>query len=223
MLKPAKGRILVKCDRDFKNNHTFADGTVIKLERNVENLNHRETMPVQAICLHSEIGIPEGAIVICHHNTFHPSNEIYNHSSLSGEEIASNIGIYAVPENECYLWKTKDMNDWEAVKGFAIGERVFEPYTGIIAGVPPTKIKDTLFVKTGYFKNKVVKTLKAADYEMVFRNEQGIEQRLIRFRTFYPHQNEREEVVSILDNLTQKAFNGEILIGLNELNCKKLI
>lgn len=226
MLKPSKGRILVKCDRDFKNNHTLlnekGEKVNIRLERNVENLNHRETMPIQATCLYSEIGIPVGATVLCHHNTFHPSNEIFNHTSLSGEEIANNIGIYAIPENEAYLWKTVEMKEWESVKGFAIAERVFQPYNGSLHGIPPTKIKEVLYVKTGHFKGKAVKTLKACDYEMVFRGDNGKEQRLIRIRTSYPEPSEREEVVAVLENETNQIKKGKLLVGLNEKNCKPI-
>lgn len=221
-LLPAKGRILVKCDKDYKNNHTFADGTTIRLERNVNNLNHRETMPIQAECLSSYVDVPREAIILCHHNSFHPVNQIFNHSALSGEEIASGVGVYAIPESECYLWKTKDMKEWEAIKGYAIGERVFEPYNGALQGIPPKLIKDTLYVKSGYYKGKVVRTLKAADYEMVFRNDDGREERIIRFRTFYPEPHEREEVLFIDESATKKVLNGEWLIGLTETNCKKL-
>ena len=114
--------------RDFKNNHTFQGGLTIRLERNVNNLNHRETMPVQGELLAPYMDAPVGSTIIFHHNSIHPSNEIYNHSELSGEEIASNIGIYAIPESECYLWKTKDMTEYQPIKGYAIGLRCFEPY-----------------------------------------------------------------------------------------------
>ena len=97
-IKPAKGRLLIKCDRDFKNNHTFKDGTTIRLERNVNNLNHRETMPVQGTLLYPYMDAPVGSLIMFHHNSIHPSNEIFNHSELSGEEIASNIGLYSIPE-----------------------------------------------------------------------------------------------------------------------------
>jgi hypothetical protein len=218
-LKAAHGRCLLKCDLDFKNNHTFKDGTTIRLERNVENLNYRETMPVQAECIEENGVVPFGAIVLCHHNSFHPTNQVFNSLSLSGEEIASGVSIYSIPLSECFLWKTKDMKEWDGVKGYAIAERVFQPYNGIIEGILPTKIKDSLYVKTGYNKGKVVRTLKSCDYEIVFRNEEGQEERIIRFRTSYPEHNEREEVLFIDEELTKKVLKGEILVGLNENNC----
>lgn len=221
-LKAAPQRILLKVDTDFKNNYSLTKDVTIRLERNVENLNHRETMPVQGICMEDRPDVPREAMVIVNHNSFHPSNQIFNHSELSGEEIASGIGLFAVPESECYLWKTKDMEDWQPMKGFAIAERVFEPYKGILHGMPHTKIKDTLYVKTGYYKGKIVRTLKATDYEMVFRGDDGKEQRLIRFRTFYPEPNEREEVLFIDEALTTRLKNGEIFVGLTETDCTAL-
>ena len=221
-MKAAKGRLLIKCDRDFKNNHTFEGGLTIRLERNVNNLNHRETMPVQGELLADYFDVPRGATIIFHHNSIHPSNEIFNHSELSGEEIASNIGLYSIPESECYLWKTKDMEEWQPIKGYAIGLRVFEPYKGILQGIPHTKIPNTLYVKSGIYKGKIVRTVKAADYEIVFRNDNGQEQRLIRFRTYCPDFNEREEVLFVEEKLTKDLINGEILVGLTDVDCKKL-
>jgi len=222
MIKPAKGRLLIKCDRDFKNNHTFQSGLTIRLERNVNNLNHRETMPVQGELLAPYMDAPIGSTIIFHPNSIHPSNEIYNHSELSGEEIASNIGIYAIPESECYLWKSKDMTDYQPIKGYAIGLRVFEPYNGILQGIPHKKIPNTLFVKSGIYKNKIVRTVKASDYEMVFRNQEGREERIIRFRTYYPTYNEREEVLFIEEKLTTDLFNKKLLVGLTETDCEEI-
>lgn len=221
-MKAAKGRLLIKCDRDFKNNHTFEGGLTIRLERNVNNLNHRETMPVQGELLADYFDVPKGSTIIFHHNSIHPSNEIYNHSELSGEEIASNIGLYSIPESECYLWKTKDMEEWQPIKGYAIGLRVFEPYKGILQGIPHTKIPNTLYVKSGIYKGKIVRTVKAADYEIVFRNDNGQEQRLIRFRTYYPDFNEREEVLFVEEKLTKDLINGELFVGLTDVDCQKL-
>ena len=221
-MKAAKGRLLIKCDRDFKNNHTFESGLTIKLERNVNNLNHRETMPVQGELLADYFDVPKGSTIIFHHNSIHPSNEIFNHSELSGEEIASNIGLYSIPESECYLWKTKDMEEWQPIKGYAIGLRVFEPYKGILQGIPHTKIPNTLYVKSGIYKNKIVRTVKAADYEIVFRNDNGQEQRIIRFRTYYPDFNEREEVLFVEEKLTKDLINGELFVGLTDTDCQKL-
>lgn len=221
-LKAAPQRILLKVDTDFKNNYSLTKDVTIRLERNVENLNHRETMPVQGICIEDRPDVPYGAMVLVNHNSFHASNQVFNYSGLSGEEIASGIGIFSVPQSECYLWKTKEMGDWQPIRGFEIAERIFMPYKGKLKGIPPSKIKDTLYVKTGYYKGKVVKTLKACDYEMVFRGDDGKEQRLIRFRTFYPEQNEREEVLFVDEYLTGLVNKKKVLIGLSDVSCKFL-
>lgn len=222
-LKAAPQRILLKVDTDFKNNYSLTKDVTIRLERNVENLNHRETMPVQGICIEDRPDVPREAMVLFHHNSTHASNQIFNYSGLSGEEIASGVGIFAIPESECYLWKTKDMEEWQPMKGFAIADRIFEPYNGMLLGMPPTKIKDTLYVKTGLYKGKVVRTLKSCDYEMVFRGEDGKEKRLVRFRTYYPEPNEREEVLFVDESLTNRLKSGELLVGLSETDCKTLV
>lgn len=221
-IKPAKGRLLIKCDRDFKNNHTFKDGTTIRLERNVNNLNHRETMPVQGTLLYPYMDAPLGSLIMFHHNSIHPSNEIFNHSELSGEEIASNIGLYSIPESECYLYLPPNTNKWLPIQGYAIGLRVFEPYKGILKGIPPKKMQNTLYVKTGIYKNKIVRTVKATDYEMVFRNQEGREERIIRFRTYYPDYNDREEVLFVEEKLTSDLLKGKLLVGLTETDCEKI-
>lgn len=221
-LKAAPGRILLKVDTDFKNNYSLTKDITIRLERNVENLNHRETMPVQGICIEDRPDVPKGAMVLFHHNSAHASNQVFNYSGLSGEEIASGVGIFAIPESECYLWKTKEMADWMPINGFAIGERVYEPYTGVLKGIPHKKIKDSLYVKSGNYKGNVVRTLKSCDYEMVFRGEDGKENRIIRFRTFYPQMNEREEVLFVDEKLTKLVNKGKIMIGLSETDCRVL-
>jgi len=222
-MKAANNRLLIKCDKDFKNNHTFSDGTTIKLERNVENLNHRETMPVQGVLLDTYLDVPRESYIIFHHNSIHPSNEIFNHSKLNGDEIASGIGLYAIPESECYLWKKDDLSEWLPMLGYAIGERVFKPYLGSLIGIGHTKIPDTLFIKTGKYKNKIVHTVKAADYEMVFRDTNGKEERLIRLRTYCPKYNEREEILFEEKELTKDLLSGKLLVGLTEINCKKYV
>lgn len=223
-LKVPKGRVLLRVDTDFKNNYNIigenGKEVTLRLERNVENLNMREVAPVEGICLYSDY-IPENAIVAVNHNSFHPTNEVFDHSQLSGEEIASGIKIYSVPEVECYLWRKPNNSEWQPLKGFAIGLRVFEPYMGALEGIEPTLIKDTLYVKTGIFKGKVVRTVKAADYEMVIRGTSGREERIIRFRNFEQY-NDREEVLYVEPELTAKVKNGLLLVGLTNKNCCKL-
>jgi len=57
---------------------------------------------------------------------------------------------------------------------------------------------------------------------MVFRNQEGREQRIIRFRTYYPTYNEREEVLFVEEKLTTDLTNGKLLVGLTETDCEKI-
>lgn len=222
-LKVPKGKVLLKIDTDFKNNYDIKgeDGKkiTIRLERDVENLNRREVAPVEGVCMYSDY-IPHGSIVAINHNSAHPTNEIFDHSELNGED--SNIKLYSIPESECYLWRNPKDFEWKPLKGFAIGLRVFEPYTGILQGIESRLIKDTLYVKEGHCKGKVVKTVKAADYELVIRGTFGREERIIRFRTFERY-SDREEVMYIEPELTKMVKKGALLVGLTSNNCCKLI
>ena len=223
-LKVPKGRVLLKVDTEFKNNYDIKgeDGkkVTLRLERDVQNLNRREVSPVEGICLHSDY-IPENAIVVIHHNSAHPTNEIFDHEELPQEEIAKGIKLYSIPESECFLWRKENETEWQPLHGFAIALRVFEPYTGTLDGIEPKLIKDTLYVKTGHYKGKVVRTIKASDYELVIRGTSGREDRIIRFRTFEKY-NEREEVMYVENELTKKVKKGQLLVGLTPQNCVKL-
>ena len=85
-LKAAQGRILLKVDPDFKNNYSLTKDVTIRLERNVENLNHRETMPVQGICMEDRPNVSREAMVIVNHNSFHPSNQVFDYDGLTNIE-----------------------------------------------------------------------------------------------------------------------------------------
>lgn len=223
-LKVPKGRVLLRVDTDFKNNYDIqgenGNKITLRLERDVENLNRREVSPVEGTCLYSDY-IPKDSIVVFHHNSAHPTNEIFDHDELTADEKANGIKLYSIPESECFLWRKENETEWQPLNGFAIGLRVFEPYNGILEGIEPKLIKDTLYVKTGYYKGKVVKTIKASDYELVIRGTLGKEDRIIRFRTFKEY-NIKEEVMYVENELTQKVKKGLLIIGLAPQNCCKL-
>ncbi len=50
-LKHTEGRIIVSVDIEAKNYHTFAGGIVIRRERQFDNLNRRETEPVNGFVI----------------------------------------------------------------------------------------------------------------------------------------------------------------------------
>jgi hypothetical protein len=221
-LKNVENRILIKVWTEEKNHHTFSHGVTIRIERRYENFNCRETQPIQGTVVSGE-GIPKGAIMLFHHNGTRPEFEVLNHGQLSGKEIASDIKFFSVPEEDCFAWKEPD-GEWQPSNTFDFGLRVFAPYPGPIHGIEPTLLKDTLYMQTGEYAGQVVRTLKACDYEIVFREPNtGQESRLIRCRPNGDERTSREpEVIAIDHGLTKKVNNGQILVGLSKTDAKPL-
>ena len=219
-LKHTDGRAIVSVDIEYKNWHTFEDGTKIRLERQYDNFNRRYTEPVNAIVVSGE-NILQGAEILVHPNAIIETNRINNYRQLSGADTSSPVKYYSIPENQCFIWK--DEHDvWQPLPPFETALRVFEPYTGILQGIEPKQIPDTLFVTSGELKGFVVKTLKACDYEIVFQDTNGRESSIIRFRPNGDEKNSREpEAIAIMNELTKKVISGEILIGLTPNDAKQ--
>lgn len=210
-LKYVQGKVIISVDLESKNSHTFEDGTKIRLERQWNNLNKRETHPVNAIVMSGE-GMKSGSQILIHPNMTHDTYKIQDYAPLSGAIEGSDIKYYSIPEEQCYAWL--DGDEWRPLKNFDFGLRVFIPYTGAIEGIEPSLVKDVLYVTTGEFKGKVVHTLKACDYEIIFQGTNGREERLIRFRHFPGQEHEREEVIAVDEYLTKKVNDKELLVGL---------
>lgn len=220
-IKNVKGRVICAVDLDFKNWHTFSNGLRIRRARQFNNLNRRETEPVNATVISAD-NITVGAIALIHPNEIHDSNRIFNYTGLSGDETASTVKYYSIHEEQCFIWREENSNEWKPLRGFATGLRVFKPYTGLISGIEPALIKDVLYVTSGEHSGLVVNTLKAADYEVIFQDVNGQEGRIIRFRHYEGMNHDREEVICINYDLTGKVYDGSLLIGLEHSNCKTL-
>ena len=101
--------------------------------------------------------------------------------------------------------------------------RVFEPYNGSLQGIKPKQLTDTLYVTSGKYKGLVVKTERACDYQITFRNEKGVDENIIRFRPDGIEEDSREpEAIAIMNELTEKLINGDLLIGLTQSDCKSI-
>lgn len=215
-------RVVILVDTEQKNFHSFNNGIIIRHERNWNNFDKKHTEQVMGTVI-SGGSIPEGALALLHHNATHEVNLVNNHGQLSGEDIASGMRIFSVPIADVFLWK-EGGNDWMPCEGFAIAERVFEPYKGVIQNIPPKKLKDTLYIKTGEYAGLVVRTLKACDYEIIFREPAtGQERKIIRCR---PNGSEKEgrdpEVIAIDNAATEKVKLRELLVGINESDAKPI-
>jgi hypothetical protein len=221
-LKHREGRVIVFADLEKKNSHTFENGQTIRLERNFNNFNNREVQPVNCVVISAE-NIPTGAEILVNHNALHEINKIYDYKNLSGDDIASDIKHFSLPEGDCYLWRENENEKWKPCGIYATALRVFKPYEGMIDGIEPTLIKDNLYVTSGEYEGLVVKTLKACDYAIVFQDSNGRENQIIRFRPNGDEKDNREpEAIMIDHNLTDKINNGELLIGLSIKDCKPL-
>ena len=214
-------RVLVRVDTEQKNYTTFADGTTIRLERGYNNLDGQYTNQVRGIVISSDV-IPKDAIVLFHFNSLHASNEVFDHSELTKEETTNNIKIFSIPEQECFLWREHHVSTWKTIPPFVTALKVFEPYTGKIEGVEPKQVKNILYITSGELKGKCVHTVKAADYCIIFRGDEGKDEYIVRCRHYEGEDNPREEVVAIDNHLTQRIKKGELLVGYSKTNCKIL-
>lgn len=221
-LSHTEGRIVVTVDMQYKNTHQFEDGTKIKLIRQVDNFDRTYTEPVNGIVV-SANGIPSGAEILISHNGTHDTYRIFNYKKTSGTDIANDIKYYSIPEDQCYLWRS-DSEDWHPLPGFATALRVYEPYNGPLAGIEPKQLKDTLFITSGEYKGLVVKTVRAADYMIIFQEKNGREKRIIRCR---PNGNDKKqqepEIIAILHDETDRVNNGLLLVGVSQTSAKPLI
>lgn len=221
-LKHVENRIVVSVDMDSKNWHTMSDGTKIRLERKYDNFDMKHVQPVNATIV-SANEVPEGVDVLVHHNATHDTNRIFDYQNLSGDEIASNIRYFSIPESEAFAWYDKETKSWKPLDGFDFALRVFKPYKGILQGVEPTEIKNCLYITTGEYQGLVCRTLKATDYTIIFQDVNGREGNLIRFRSKEDEVTQRElEIVAIDHSLTMKMKKGELIAGIKKGDAKTI-
>ena len=220
-LKHIEGRVIVSVDLEAKNWHSFEDGTKIRLERQFNELNRRLTEPVNAIVISAE-NIPQGSEILVHPNAPTETNKIHNYLPFSGDALESNIQYFSIPEDQCFAY-FNESGEWQTLPPYETALRVFKPYQGFLTGIDPTQYSETLFVTSGRLSGQVVKTVKAADYEVVFQDKNGREGRLIRFRPDGdPKTKREEEAVAILNVETELVNKGELFVGLSTKDAKPL-
>ena len=215
------GRIVVKLDIENKERYTFDGGLTIKRERRFNQFNLRIANPVQCTAISGE-GIPKGAEMLVDHNAFHESNRINDYKNSFENDGSDRVRYFALPTYECYAYR-EWKGDWKPMPPFEFALRVFKPYTGILEGIEPTVLKDTLYVTSGELKGNVVKTLKGCDYQIIFASDDGREDYLIVFRPFGDlKRHMEEEAIAILHEETEKVNSGEYLVGYELSDAKKL-
>jgi len=212
-------RVIIKVDLESKNSHTFKDGTKIKLERVYDNFNMRYVKPVNAEVVSAK-DIPIGSEILIHHNATHDTYKIFNYQRPTAE-ASSNMQYFSIPIEECFMWRDKKGSTWNPLNNFITGLRIFEPYTGFLEGIDPTLVKNKIYVTSGELEGNVVGTVISSDYEIIYQDDDGTEGRIIRLR-YYPEGNDRNEVISIEHEMTNKVKNGDLLVGYNISDAKKL-
>lgn len=219
-LKAPSNRVIIKVDLESKNSHTFKDGTKIKLERVYDNFNMRYVKPVNAEVVDAD-GIPAGSEILIHHNATHDTYKIFNYQRPTAE-ASSDMQYFSIPIEECFMWRSEKGSTWNALNNFITGLRIFEPYTGFLQGIEPTLVKNKIYVTSGELTGNVVGTVISSDYEIIYQDDDGTEGKIIRLR-YYPEGNDRNEVISVEHELTQKVINGDLLVGYNISDAAKLV
>jgi len=218
-LKSPANRVIIKVDLESKNSHTFKDGTKIKLERQYDNFNMRYVKPVNAEVVNAK-DIPEGAEILIHHNATHDTYKIFNYQRPTAE-ASSDIQYFSIPIEECFMWRTEKGSTWNPLNNFITGLRVFEPYKGFLQGIEPSLIKNKIYVTSGELTGNVVGTVISSDYEIIYQNDDGTEGKIIRLR-YYPEGNDRNEVISVEHEYTERVNNGDLLVGYSISDAKKI-
>jgi len=218
-LKSPANRVIIKVDLESKNSHTFKDGTKIKLERVYDNFKMRYVKPVNAEVVSAK-DIPSGAEILIHHNATHDTYKIFNYQRPTAE-ASSEMQYFSIPIEECFMWRDKKCSSWNPLNNFITGLRIFEPYTGFLQGIEPMLVKNKIYVTSGELEGNVVGTVISSDYEIIYQDDDGTEGRIIRLR-YYPEGNDRNEVISIEHEMTNKVRNGDLLVGYSISDAAKL-
>jgi hypothetical protein len=207
-----KNRVILKINTDYKNSHTFENGSQIRIERKYNNFNVRETHPVNAIVISAE-NIPTNSEILIDAIEIHDSNRIFNY-----KENNSDVKYYSFKKEMCFAYYD---NGWKPLEGWAFGLRIFKPYVGLMTGIEPTIVKDVLWVTTGEYSGSAVRTLLACDYQIVFQDRNGREGNIIRFRPDGNKEENREpEAIAILHDVTERVVSGEYLVGITTKDAK---
>lgn len=213
-LKAPQGKVIIQIDVENKNWWQFENGQKIRYERQFDNFNRRHTEPVNAVVIDAE-NIPVGSEILIHPNAIADHHKIYNYIRESHD-----IKYYSIPQDMCFCYLKNDQ--WHPLPPYEKALRVFQPYRGKLLGIEPKQINDCLYVLTGDLKGKVVMTVKASDYCVVFQNIDGREGNLIRFRPHGDGKDKEPEAIAIHHEYTKNVKRGTLLVGFTKSDAKTL-
>ena len=220
MLENTPRRVLIEVDITQRNTYRFDNGTELIMFPKTNEFDRRKWMPVSGLVISSD-SIPCQSEILVEHNSLEPVNAVVEY-----ENSNPNIKMYSVPEMECYAWRLPDQDRWHATKYYAIAERLFKPYAGILQNIKPERIKNTLLILSGELKGNVVHILKDGEYEIIYQDRNGKPNQLLV--TFNAPAEEigdmvvdaKQEVIAIDYFLTEKWLNGELYAGLTPDHAK---
>lgn len=218
-LMAPEGRIVISMDMKSKETHTFEGGQTIHLARGYNNFNLRIYYPVNGKVIAAK-DIPVDTVILIQYNAVSETNRVYNFRPLSGKEATGDIQYYSIPQEAAFAYL--DGDEWKPMKNFVFALRVFKPYEGILSGIDPTRLKDTLYITTGHLKGKIVKTLKAADYEICFQDINGREGNIIVAEHYEDCDHDRDLIICVMDKLTEQLHKGKLLVGLTKSDAKPI-
>ncbi len=214
-LKCVYGRVVLKVNTEAKNEHRFANGTIIRRERKFNNFNFREVNPSSGVVISSD-NMPTGAEVLFDYTCMTDSYRIF--SCNSGSE---DVLYYSIKETDCFAWRMGN-EEWKPAKECEFGLRVFKPYEGILLGIEPKVIKNVMYITTGKLKGNICQTIRASDYQIIFNGDDGKEANLIKIVHSEKENFDKEEIILINHELTEQLKNNKLLIGLSPTDCKIL-
>lgn len=220
MLETVPNRIVCSVDMEYKNRHALGNGAEIKLRRNIDEFDKRITQPVNGIVIDAE-NIPKGAEVLLNHNATHDLHKLFGYHGISGAAIANNMQYFSIPTHDVYAWRMNN-GQWQPLYPYELALRVFKPYEGSITGIKPTLIPNKLYITTGILTGKIAVTRHHSDYEIIFQNEHGKEEKMIRVRYFGETEDFREQIIGIDKDATEKIIKGKLEVGYNQFDTKKV-
>lgn len=215
-IKHTDGRVVVKINIQGKNYHRFESGMEIRRERQFNNLNFRETTPVNCIVISAE-DIPTKVEILVDYHAIHDSNKIFDYKDKSPY-----IKYYSIKKDDCFLWLDEN-KQWQPLPPYQLALRVFKKYDGVISWMKPELLDKILYVTTGELKGKIVSTLLGCDYECVFQDINGREGNRIRFLPDgNPSVNKEPEAVAIRGDLMEELQKETLILGYNIKDAKTL-